>query len=187
MTLLPPEVPPALAAGLAAVSFGTSGIAAALRVAVGAFLLRSALARPRLGFGRTAGLVGAGLVGAASSLLTMVVGATGPFIAAWVKGLGLAPAARVATHAAMMTVQHGVETVAFGVLGFAFGPWLGLTGRDLDPLGLTALPAGAGFLGTLAGRRVRLRIEAALFARVLSGVPVLLGLNLIRLGLAERL
>ena len=242
MTLLPPEVSPALAAGLAAVGFGTSGLAAAfglgggaillgvlasvlppaalipvhgvvqlasnlgraalmareirvaplagfalgavlgagaggmlvtalpgaaVRIAVGAFLVWSALARPPAGFGRTSALAGA-----ASSLLTMFVGATGPFVAAWVKGLGLPRTGFVATHAAMMTVQHGLKTLAFGLLGFAFGPWLGLI----------ALMAGAGVLGTLAGRRALLRIDERLFGRVLSAVLALLGLNLVRLG-----
>ena len=242
MTLLPPEVSPALAAGLAAVGFGTSGLAAAfglgggaillgvlasvlppaalipvhgvvqlasnlgraallareirpaplagfalgavlgagaggllvtalpgatVRIAVGAFLVWSALAPPPAGFGRTSALAGA-----ASSLLTMFVGATGPFVAAWVKGLGLPRTGFVATHAAMMTVQHGLKTLAFGLLGFAFGPWLGLI----------ALMAGAGVLGTLAGRRALLRIDERLFGRVLSAVLALLGLNLVRLG-----
>lgn len=53
-------------------------------------------------------------VGAISSFLTMFFGATGLFVASFTKSLKL-PCDHVATQAALMTVQHGVKTIAFGL------------------------------------------------------------------------
>lgn len=136
---------------------------AVVRIGVGAFVLWSLVARPPA-FMRRSALV----AGTASSFLTMFFGATGPFVAAYVKTLGLGRVAHVATHAAMMTIQHGLKTFAFGFLGFAFGEWLGL---------ILAMIA-TGFLGTLAGRRTLMRIDERRFR---------LGLNLLLTVLALRL
>lgn len=114
----------------------------------------------------------AALTGALSSVLTMFVGGTGPFIAAFVKTLQFDRVSHVATHAAMMTVQHLLKTLAFGVLGFAFGQWIGFV----------MLLILFGFLGTLAGRSVLLRINEALFQKVLTVILTLLALQLVYAG-----
>jgi uncharacterized membrane protein YfcA len=94
----------------------------------------------------------------------MFFGATGVFVATLTKSLALGRHAHVAPHAARMTMQHGIKTVTFGLLGFAFGPWIGLT----------AAMIATGFLGTLAGRLVLNRMGDLHFRRALD--VVLLGL-----------
>ena len=56
----------------------------------------------------------------------MFFGATGTFISAMVKTLRLGRLEHVATHSACMVAQHLIKVVAFGLLGFAYGPYLPL-------------------------------------------------------------
>ncbi len=84
------------------------------------------------------------LVGAVSSFCTMFVGATGPLVAAFLVPDPLTRHQSVATHAAFMTLQHGLKVAAFTALGFGFLPWLPML----------ALMIGLGFLGTMLGRRL---------------------------------
>jgi uncharacterized membrane protein YfcA len=108
-------------------------------------------------------------IGALSSFLTMFFGATGVFVATFTKSLALGRHAHVATHAVLMTMQHGIKTVAFGLLGFAFGPWIGLT----------AAMIATGFLGTLTGRLVLNRMGDLHFRRALDIVLLVLAARLI--------
>jgi len=139
----------------------------AVQALVGLFLLWSVAASPPAWIARTGPLAGA-----TSSFLTMFVGATGPFVAAWVRTLGLPRTRHVATHAAMMTLQHLLKSLVFGLFGFAFAPWLGLV----------AAMALAGFVGTLIGRRLLLRLDERLFGRVLSAILILIALRLLWTG-----
>lgn len=107
-------------------------------------------------------------VGAVSSFVTMFVGATGPLIAPFVSAACQERRSVVSTHAALMSVQHGIKVLAFGLLGFAFGPYLPLLGGLL----------GFGLLGTYAGGRVLMRLPEHVFR---------LGLRLILTALALRL
>lgn len=137
---------------------------AGIQIAVGAFILWSVVAKPPAFLRRSAWLAGG-----ASSFLTMFFGATGPFVAAFVKTQGLERVGYVATHAACMTAQHLLKVVAFGLLGFAFGQYLGIIA------GMVAF----GFLGTLTGRRVLMRIDERRFAFVLNAILVVLAARLI--------
>ncbi|MGR3780530.1 MAG: sulfite exporter TauE/SafE family protein [Albimonas sp.] len=147
---------------------------AAVEIGVGIFVLWSALASPPRLMQTGVMRAGAGPAGFVSTLLTMFFGATGPFVAAYVKTLGLGRMEHVATHAAMMTAQHLLKVIAFGFLGFAFGPWLA-------PV---AAMAAAGFLGTLAGKRALMRIDDRLFKRALAAILCLLAARLIWSGAA---
>ena len=109
------------------------------------------------------------LAGGFSSFLTMFFGGTGPFVAAYVKTMGFGRMTYVATHALLMTVQHSLKTVAFGFLGFAFGPWLPLIGAMIC----------AGFLGTVAGRQVLIRTNEARFKTILNAILIILAVRLI--------
>ena len=148
--------------------------AAALRAAVGAFVLVSTWGRPRLPGGAGAATFVGGVV---SSVLTMFVGATGPFVVSLFRVRDLAPAALVATTAAAMTAQHGFKVAAFGLLGFPIGPWVPL---------LAAMVA-TGLVGTLLGTRVLRALPESVFRRVLKVVLTLLGLHLLVAGLVEGL
>lgn len=137
-------------------------------IGVGLFVIWSVLLRP------PAWLAKIPLVnGAISSFLTMFFGATGVFVANFVKALELPRQAHVATHAVLMTVQHALKIVVFGLLGFAYGPWIGF---------IIAMIA-AGFLGTLAGRSVLNRMSDRGFKRALDIVLVLIALRLIWQGI----
>jgi uncharacterized membrane protein YfcA len=109
------------------------------------------------------------LVGIVGSFCTMFVGATGPFVASFITPDRLDRHAVVATHAACMTMQHTLKVVAFGFLGFAFLPWLPLL----------AAMIGAGFLGTLLGRRLLDRLPHRIFARAFKVILTVLALRLL--------
>jgi uncharacterized membrane protein YfcA len=137
---------------------------AGIQIGVGAFILWSVVGTPP-GFLRRS----AWLAGGVSSFLTMFFGATGPFVAAYVKAQRFGRVALVATSAACMTAQHLLKVIAFGLLGFAFTEYLGLIA------GMVA----SGFLGTLAGGRVLMRIDEHRFGLVLNAILVILAARLI--------
>jgi uncharacterized protein len=108
-------------------------------------------------------------VGAATSFVTMFLGATGPFVAVFVNPERLGRHRTVATHAACMTVQHSLKVAAFTAIGFAFLPWLPLL----------VLMIGAGFLGTMFGRRYLDRLPEATFAFLFKIVLTVLAIQLL--------
>jgi len=138
-----------------------------IQIGVGLFVLWSVLANPPA-FLRRSGLI----TGAFSSFLTMFFGGTGPFVATYVRSQQFDRHAHVATHAMLMTVQHLLKTVAFGLLGFAFSQWAGL---------ITLLIV-FGVFGTLTGRMVLARLDDKRFVFVLNAVLALLALRLIYAG-----
>ena len=112
---------------------------------------------------------GFSVVGLVGSFCTMFVGATGPFVASFITPERLPRHAVVATHAACMTVQHSLKVIAFGFLGFAFVPWVPLL----------AAMVGAGFLGTMLGKRLLDRLPHDIFARVFKIILSVLALRLL--------
>jgi len=109
------------------------------------------------------------IAGAASTFLTMFIGATGPFVISVLEPRLSDRQALVGTHAACMTIQHTLKLLVFGLLGFAFGPWLPL---------LVAMIA-AGFLGTLLGLRLLRWAPEAAFRVVLKIILTVLAANLL--------
>ena len=109
------------------------------------------------------------LTGGISSFLTMFFGATGVFVASYVKSLGLSREAHVATQAVLMTLQHLLKVIVFGILGFAFVPWFGFM----------IVMIAAGFLGTLVGRQVLIRMNDDTFKKAVSVILITLALQLI--------
>lgn len=161
-------VPTFLAGALVGVALGGAVVvelsAGAVQMGVGLFILWSVFFRPPGIMRRSAALTGV-----ISSFLTMFFGGTGPFVATFIKGQGMDRTTHVATHAALMTIQHLLKLVVFGMLGFAFGQWLGFV----------ALLIGAGFVGTLVGRQVLARIDEKRFRFMLNTVLTLLAARLI--------
>ncbi len=143
-----------------------------VQIGVGSFVIWSVLGRPPRGVRDWPVLVGA-----VSSFLTMFFGATGLFVATFTKSQELPRHAHVATHATLMTVQHGVKTIMFGLLGFAFADWWAFV----------AAMIAAGFCGTLVGTTVLNRIDDRRFKLALDVVLVLLSVRLIYAGLRELL
>jgi len=117
---------------------------------------------------------GLSLASALLAVISMFVGATGPLVSPVLqkfmendrKGL-------VATHAAVMVVQHGLKVVVFGLAGFAFGGWLALV----------AAMIASGYLGTIVGTRLLERIDEATFARWFRIGLTLIALDLLRRGI----
>jgi uncharacterized membrane protein YfcA len=108
--------------------------------------------------------------GAVVSALGMVVGAAGPLVAAFMRGM---PDRRqlVATHAMLMTFQHVFKVAVFVAMGFAFGQYLLLM----------LLMVASGFAGTAAGSRLLTRVPEKVFR---LGFRILL--SLVAIGLIWR-
>lgn len=133
--------------------------------AIGLFVLVTTwLPQPRvIATSRAAQFAGGTVV----SALGMVVGAAGPLVAAFVRGI---PDRRqlVATHAMLNTFQHAFKVTVFVAMGFAFRHYL--------PLIL--LMVLAGFAGTAVGSRLLTRVPENVFRLgfriLLSGVALAL-------------
>ncbi len=107
--------------------------------------------------------------GMVTSAVGMVVGAAGPLVAAFVRGI---PDRRelVATHAMLNAAQHLFKVIVFVVLGFAFAAYL--------PLIL--LMVAAGYAGTSVGSRILTRIPERVFRLVFRVLLSAVALELIR-------
>lgn len=92
-------------------------------------------------------------VGLFATFATMFVGATGPLVAPFVAAYCEKRQNTVATHGALMIIQHGFKIIAFGLLGFSFGPYIPLL------IGLIAF----GFVGTCLGRLVLNKLPERFF------------------------
>lgn len=142
---------------------------AVVQMGVGLFVLWSVFMKPPRWLNRIPLLTG--LV---SSFLTMFFGATGPFVATFTKSLALDRYRHVATHGAMMSVQHSLKTLMLAFLGFAFAPWAGF---------IVAMIA-CGAAGTLLGRLVLDRISDQRFRLALDITLVVLSLRLVWSGVS---
>lgn len=136
--------------------------------ALGLFILAMVwLPKPRIPGLERAGMMLGGLV---SSVLTMFVGATGPFIQSVLLAYGLEKKALIATHAVAMAIQHGLKVVAFGAIGFAFADWL--------PLMIAMIATG--FLGTLLGTALLEKLPDHLFKVAVKALLTVIALDLLR-------
>jgi uncharacterized membrane protein YfcA len=135
---------------------------------LGVFILAMAwIPKPRIpGLSSSGILIGGGL----SSIITMFVGATGPFVQALLLPLKLEKRQLIATHAVCTTIQHLLKVFAFGLLGFAFADWLPLVAAMIV----------SGFAGTLAGTRLLERLPERWFLLTIKAVLTLVGLDLVR-------
>ena len=114
-------------------------------------------------------------VGTVGAFATMFVGATGPLVAPFAAAANKDRQGVVATHAILMTIQHSLKVVAFGFLGFAFGPYIPLL------IGLIA----CGFAGTWTGRHILNRLPEKAFRIGLKTILTLLALRLLYGALAD--
>ena len=112
------------------------------------------------------------LGGVVSSFLTMFFGATGNFIAAMVKSMNLDPVPHVATHSLMMTFQHLVKVLIFGLIGFQFGPYMFLI------IGMLI----SGFIGTVIGSQFLTKAGGHYFKPVLNTILFLAAARVIWAG-----
>jgi uncharacterized membrane protein YfcA len=104
-----------------------------------------------------------------SGFLTMFFGASGAIVAGMVKTMKLNPINHLATHSALMTIQHLIKVIIFGFIGFAYAEYFLL---------ITAM-IFSGFIGTLIGKKVLVKLGHKYFKIVLNVVLTLISLNLI--------
>ncbi|HEY9009656.1 MAG TPA: sulfite exporter TauE/SafE family protein [Devosia sp.] len=134
---------------------------------IGAFVLITTwLPQPKVvGTSRAVQFVG----GAVISAISMLVGATGPLVAVFLKGI---PERQqlVATHAMLMTFQNTFKVIVFVVLGFAFADYL--------PLILAMVLAGFG--GTALGSRLLVKVPEAAFRWGFKIILTVVALDLLR-------
>jgi uncharacterized membrane protein YfcA len=93
---------------------------------------------------------------------------------AYVRTRDLGRMGTVATHAGFMTLQHTLKIAAFGLFGFAFGPWAALVAAMIL----------AGLAGTWAGGKVLTRLPERAFRIALQGLMALIALRLVWEGAA---
>jgi len=96
--------------------------------------------------------------GAVTTFLTMFVGATGPFVVTLLCGFKLEKVTLIASSGALLVFQHLFKVIVFISLGFVFEPYIGLM----------ILMVCAGFIGTILGKSVLLKIDEQRFKRVLQ-------------------
>ncbi|WP_046077900.1 sulfite exporter TauE/SafE family protein [Halomonas sp. HG01] len=125
--------------------------------------------------GRALGRLGTLIVGAVTTLLSSLVGASGPVVAAFIKQRQEGRLAKVATFSACMVAQHLTKAFVFGAAGFVFHDWLGL---------ILAMVA-AGFVGTWLGLNLLKRLSDRRFDDLFRLVLTLLSLRLAWLGAAR--
>ncbi|MEQ8354267.1 MAG: sulfite exporter TauE/SafE family protein [Kiloniellaceae bacterium] len=143
---------------------------AVLNIGLACFILWSVWAPPVAAAGRFKVIV----TGVFSSFLTMFFGATGSFVSAMVKSMRFGRLEHVATHSACMVAQHAIKVVAFGLLGFNYGPYAGL---------VVAMVL-SGFFGTVIGKHVLVKMDDKTFHRVLAVLLSVLALRLLYEGLS---
>jgi len=108
-------------------------------------------------------------LGAGQTAVSLFVGAAGPLSAPALLRAGLARDRLVATHAAMMSVMHGLKVVAFALLGFSLALYLRTTAALL--VGVT--------LGSWAGTRLRVHVPEERFRRLFRWIVTVLAVRMI--------
>lgn len=124
------------------------------------------------------GRAGLALASVVLAVLSMMFGATGPLVSPlFAQFIPDDRKALVATHAAGMTVQHGLKIIVFGLAGFAFWDWL--------PMVLAMIASG--YLGTVYGSKVLDRLPEKTFRTWFRIGITVLALDLLRRGIAGML
>ena len=108
------------------------------------------------------------LGGVITTFATMFIGATGPLAMALLPRKTMEKQQISGTHGSLLVVQHALKIVIFGCLGFQFGAWVGFL----------ALMVGAGFVGTMFGRRILQSLPQKYFQ---TGITLILSLMALRM------
>ena len=141
---------------------------AVVQIGVGLFLIWTIFARTPAWMRRWPFVTGT-----LTSVLSMFFGASGPFVATYVKSLNLGRHQHVGTMAALLSLQHLLKTVAFGVLGFAYAAWAPFIAAMIL----------AGLVGTWIGKTVLNKMTDARFKTALDVILFLIAARLVWAGL----
>lgn len=160
-------------AGIAGLMVARSMPEAALRIAIGIFVLLATWlphamllgthpedARPARRFI---------LLGGVSGFLSVIIGAVGPLLAPFFLNLGLTRQALVGTKAATQAAGHLVKIALYGGFGFVFASWLTLL----------AVCAAAVTAGTWVGSHILDRVSERVFIVLYKSVLTLIALRLV--------
>lgn len=139
-----------------------------LKIILGIFILYMVWG-PKLPFVNTKGKLRFYLGGFISTFASLFIGASGPITAAFMGRENLSKEAKVATHAAIMSIQHGLKIIIFGFMGFAF----------YDYALLIILMLITGVFGTYVGRHMLFKIPESVFHILSKTVITLLALRLL--------
>ena len=128
----------------------------AIRLGIAAFILLTQWGPrlPAIGIGKIAYIV----TGFLSTILTLFIGATGPFLTAVLAEDRLIRQQIVGTAGMSMTLQHSLKVMVFGLGGFVFGPWALLIATCIL----------AGFVGTFLGTRLLHAIDERIYRQLLK-------------------
>ncbi len=107
--------------------------------------------------------------GIVSTFLTMFIGATGPFVLAIIRAFNLNRLNLLATSAVCLILQHTLKVLVFGLIGFAYAPYAPLL----------VLMVCSGFIGTVIGKKLLLKINEQRFQYWLNLILSFLALRLI--------
>ena len=88
----------------------------------------------------------------------MFFGASGTLVAGIVKTMKLEPTNHLATHSALMTIQHLIKVIIFGFVGFAYAEYFLLI----------TLMVVSGFIGTVIGKKVLVKLGKRYFSLTVS-------------------
>ena len=109
------------------------------------------------------------LGGVFSGFCTMFFGASGTLVAGMVKTMKLEPVNHLATHSALMTIQHSAKAVIFGFVGFVYAEYFFLIAGMII----------SGFIGTIIGKKTLIKFGKKYFKLVLNTILTLIALNLV--------
>ncbi|MFQ5699953.1 MAG: sulfite exporter TauE/SafE family protein [Myxococcota bacterium] len=164
---------PLLPAGGAGLGLARELPAAALRAAIGGFVLLATWADRWLLLGSHPERIRPErrfwLLGTVLGALNVTVGATGPLMAPFFLDLPLGRQGIVGTKAACQACGHLAKIALFGWAGFAFA----------SHLALLAAMTGAGVVGTWLGTRILERMNERLFRWLFRGVLTVIALRLL--------
>ena len=110
-----------------------------------------------------------------SCSLSVIVGATGAFIAAIVNTFKLPKLNHIATVAFVMMTKHILKIGVFIILGFSFSPYINL---------MIMMVVG-GFIGTIIGKKIMYQINEVFFRKLLNLVLTILALRIILIAMSE--
>lgn len=140
---------------------------------LGLFVLASTwIPFPRLASIRQTGMAA---IGAVTTFLGMFFGATAPINAALLSNSFKERQVLVGSLAAITSAQHGFKIIGFAVAGFAFAPWLPFV----------AVMILSGFVGTVIGARILLRLPERGFRIAFKMVLTVLALDMFYRGLTS--
>ena len=104
-----------------------------------------------------------------SGFMTMFFGASGPLVAGMVKTLKLEPVRYLATHSALMSIQHLIKAVVFGFVGFAYSEYFLLI----------FLMIISGFAGTILGKKILVKYGSKYFKLILNATLTIIAIYLL--------